>query len=574
MMSCCFSNAGEELDFEQPRPAASSWQHNRMTEPDPEELDAETEAAMSRNANDRRPGALPSEALETKTPGVTSPKRPPIIMTAEDALFDRLDKNHDGVLTREEFEKFKARVQDMMKPASPRSSSDAEMEHPLIKQGASNPMAIGALNALNVFDLTDCPGAVKNLDDIIIKPNIDTGEPSGKGASAQHLADDVIQKVNGKRGPSVQRLPLGRMVHEGYIQFLEHGGRTSAVGAGKWVISPGCGRWGKTAHVSEKLIAHGSVTIAWVQHGEIGLAMMSGREVLLDAGLHVYNNPAFIFDRSIDKNVDYIKHGTFHIIRVPRGKFAKVWVASTAGGKQPRLLSEGLHAVDSSFFSYEGMCPILVEKHIVHGGLQLLRVPSGHVAKITNDSQPQLLGPGFHFFEGMHIQYVSMVCISDKVITHGRITVVRVSRGEVLVAWLHNEPLILEDPGVYGYDDPKFVYVRHQPARDKIVGLGEKKVVKVKDGEVAISHQHGKLRILKPGRHILDDPTHTVGGFLPKEDGDKLIRGIHTSNPTLICGCNPLPYKFVEAIEPISPRTPRLNASMDGWKSKSADMLL
>jgi len=459
-----------------------------------------------------------------------------------------VDADGDGLVSKEEYERFKTDGQDLHKSTSP--------DHELIVQGARDPMAIGEMNALHVFDMTDCPGSVTNLDDIIIKPSIGASAPnskeekkqtSQKDVPAQSLADQIVQKVNGKRSAPAWRLGRGRMVHEGYFQFIEHSGRTSAVGAGKWTLA--VGRWGKTAHVSEKLISSGNVTIAWVQRSQLGLGWLSGREVLLDAGIHVYNNPGFTFDRAIDKDVDYIQHGTFHIVRVPRGKFAKVWISTSTGGKQPRLLTEGLHCADCSFFTYEGMCSILTEKHIVHGTHQLLRVPSGHVAKITHDSQPQLLGPGFHFYEGMMVQYLGLVPISDKVITHGKITIVRVSTGEVVLAWLHNEPLFLEDPGTYGFADPKFVYVQHVPSREKIVALGEKKVVKVRDGEVAISHQHGKLRFLQPGRHILDDPTQTVSGFLPKEEANKLVRGIHSAQPYLSFGCHPLPYKYVDGIQ-------------------------
>mmetsp|Transcript_31430 Transcript_31430/g.57010 ORF Transcript_31430/g.57010 Transcript_31430/m.57010 type:complete len:489 (+) Transcript_31430:51-1517(+) len=444
-----------------------------------------------------------------------------------------------------------------------RRSHSSAMEHPLIVQGSSNPMAIGQLNALNAFSLKDCPGVVKNLEDIVRKPNTFR---DGRDASERDLADEVVRCINGKTTPHARRFPVGgRLVHEGYIQFIAHSGRTEAVTAGKWLMMPG-GSWGKIAHLSEPLMVYGNVTIVWVQRRQIGLAWESGREVLLEAGLHAYNNPAFIYERSVDRNADYIQHGTFHIVRVPRGKFGKVWVASATGGPQPRLLAEGLHCLDSGLFSYEGMVAI-AERHIMHGGLQLLRVPSGHIAKINNDGQPQFLGPGFHFFESTLTQYVSLVSSSDKVITHGSLTLVRVSKGEVVVAWLHNEPLVLEKPGTYGFEDPKFVYVRHQPASDKIVGLGEKKVVKVRNGEVGISHQHGTLRILRPGRHMLDDTTQSIGGFLPTEDADRLVAGyVQFFNCS---GCSPLPYKFVDPAEHnFQAVEQRPDSSLDSWMPK------
>merc|ERR1719443_540520 len=108
------------------------------------------------------------------------------------------------------------------------------------------------------------------------------------------------------------------------------------------------------------------------------------------------------------------------------------------------------------------------------------------------------------------IQYAGLTSLSEKVIKHGTITVFRVSKGEVAVAWLNNEPLLLQDPGNYGYDDPNFAYVRHQPNSDKVVALGDKKIVTVREGEVGISHDHGVLKVLEPGQHVLEDGAQTI----------------------------------------------------------------
>merc|ERR1712159_100038 len=97
------------------------------------------------------------------------------------------------------------------------------------------------------------------------------------------------------------------------------------------------------------------------------------------------------FERTIDMNTEYVEHGTLHVIRVPKRKYAKAWASSQHGGLVPRLLSEGIHMVDSSLFKFEGMIS-LGELHISHGAVNILRVPKGQVIKSVEEGRPQLLG--------------------------------------------------------------------------------------------------------------------------------------------------------------------------------------
>eukprot|EP00931_Biecheleriopsis_adriatica_P023483 TRINITY_DN14823_c0_g1_i1.p1 TRINITY_DN14823_c0_g1~~TRINITY_DN14823_c0_g1_i1.p1 ORF type:complete len:493 (+),score=80.53 TRINITY_DN14823_c0_g1_i1:32-1510(+) len=413
-----------------------------------------------------------------------------------------------------------------------RRTDGGQIEHPLIAQGNSSP----DFQKLSAFNVQDCAGVIKDLDSIIRKPSVSNVDEL---KDPRALADEIVKQINGKAGTAAKRWLWGRMVHEGYIQFIQNGSRTEAVAAGRWNLLWRRANWAKMYHLNEKRIVHGNVTVVWIQRRELGLAWETGREVVLDAGLHVYNNPTFVLERTVDRSTEYVSHGTLHIVRVPKGKFAKVWVSATTGGLQPRVLAEGTHMLDCSLFSYEGLVAA-TDRHIQHGSLQLLRIPSSHIGKVNHDGQPQLLGPGFHFFESSYFQFVSLASLADKVITHGTITLIRVCEGEVAVAWLNHEPLLLDAPGSYGYDDRNFVYVRHQPVSDKVIGVGSRKVVTVHDGEVCVSYQHGALRILQPGRHILEDPSQTVGGFLPKEEAHRLTQGrtkVPLPLPLAGCGC-------------------------------------
>lgn len=96
------------------------------------------------------------------------------------------------------------------------------------------------------------------------------------------------------------------------------------------------------------------------------------------------------------------------------------------------------------------------------------------------------------------------------------------NKGEVALAWYNNEPLLLETPGCYSYDDPNFIFVRHQTLADKIITIGSRKIVMVNAGEVGISYNNGVLQVLQPGRHILEDASHVFDDFLSTQQ--KILR--------------------------------------------------
>lgn len=383
----------------------------------------------------------------------------------------------------------------------------------VLKPGQPTP----ACGSEDTFTLQGCPGFINGLDTVIRRPNVGEDDP---GASISKCKDAIIRKVN-HHGCAATRCLLGKLVPVGLIQFLDHNGRTEAVGAGRWICGFRRANWARAIPLNENRIIYGNVTIVSIQKKKFGLAWDNGREVLLGEGIHVYNDPAFVFERIVEQSNEHIHHGTFHIVRVPRGKLAKVWASAGAVGLQPRLLSEGMHVIDSPNFTYEGLSSAM-EQHIGHGSLHLMRVPKGYCTKIIDDGRPQLLGQGYHLFESPTFQYIGVSSLSDKLITHGTMSLLKVGKGEVAVAWLNNEPMLIENPGYYSFDDPTFAFVRHQPVNDKIIALGAKKIVNVGKGEVALSNNHGILEQLPPGRHILEDAAQTIDGFLPAQSNQNV----------------------------------------------------
>lgn len=134
--------------------------------------------------------------------------------------------------------------------------------------------------------------------------------------------------------------------------------------------------------------------------------------------------------------------------------------------------------------------------------------------KVFLDNVPRLLGPGRHALESVNFKYCGVAEMTDQVIRHGTITILRVPLGEIGLAWQLNEPYFIEQSGLYAYNSPDFTFVDHQPANEKIVELGGKKIVSVWTGEVGIMYRNGELDVLDHGRHVIDAATHVFECFL------------------------------------------------------------
>merc|ERR1719265_1485883 len=99
-------------------------------------------------------------------------------------------------------------------------------------------------------------------------------------------------------------------------------------------------------------------------------------------------------------------------------------------------------------------------------------------------------------------------------IQHGTITMVQVNLGEIGVAWDKNQPFFIDEAGLYSFNSPDFQFIRHVSTNERVIELGAKKIIMVYTGEVGISYDHGELRILNHGRHIIDAATVSFEGFL------------------------------------------------------------
>jgi len=163
-------------------------------------------------------------------------------------------------------------------------------------------------------------------------------------------------------------------------------------------------------------------------------------------------------------------------------------------------------------------------------------VPKGSVGLVYESQFPWLLSEGVHIYDSPTLEFVGLKSKLDPQIIHGTISRFRVQKGEVGLAWLNNEPMLIEDLGTYMVDSPNFKFVSLKDALEKTIALGAKKIITVNSGEVAVTFKAGALAILHPGRHYIDSIDHIFHGFLSMQQTSlKLTTEGGRENELLTC---------------------------------------
>lgn len=330
---------------------------------------------------------------------------------------------------------------------------------------------------------------------------------------------DIVRILNGGEDwLPVRNSPMGQLVGPGSIRVVQNSGRMYALGAGRWMLKQrykiaGYARWASDQAINlnnTNKVQVGALTICRVGPNQIGLAFEHATQaVLLAPGLHAYNNPAFTFKETVDVQSSYFQHGSFHVVRVCRGSYALVWESQT----QPRILREGNYAVGSPTFRFEKFIDMSTT-YIRHGTIHIIQVPKGQLAMVTEDVTPKLLPTGVHMVDHPNFQFGSLVQLSAPLIQHGTITRFRVGRGEVGLATWNNEAVFVDVPGTYQVDSPDFAYHKAESVSARLLQNGNKKVVTVFSGEVGLSYHAGQLDVLQPGRHVISAADHFFDSFL------------------------------------------------------------
>jgi len=146
--------------------------------------------------------------------------------------------------------------------------------------------------------------------------------------------------------------------------------------------------------------AYGSYVLN-VPPNKFALAWSGLEPKIYGVGPHVIHDPNFKFDVDkgfINQSNSYITHGSIHIIRVPAGYLAKIWI-----GNRPFLLEYNEHAYvfNSSLFELlNPNSPFLkaTEELILHGSIKRVMPHTGRVAVTYENGnlviiEPNIEGP-------------------------------------------------------------------------------------------------------------------------------------------------------------------------------------
>mmetsp|Transcript_2689 Transcript_2689/g.4932 ORF Transcript_2689/g.4932 Transcript_2689/m.4932 type:complete len:819 (-) Transcript_2689:411-2867(-) len=320
---------------------------------------------------------------------------------------------------------------------------------------------------------------------------------------------------------------LGHVVKPGFISFYTKNGKTFATTEGRWWLmkSPVKSHWmygHRNVSLDNDHISAGEVHIIRILPGEVGLIRAQGTEVLLDVGTHVFNSGTVsLIGRYAYSNEKYFHHGRYHYLRVERGFMAKVWTVVSLDGVDtvvPRLIGQGVHFIDNHMFKFDGFVKCS-ERVIEHGSIHRIAVVKGHLAKVVQESKNRILGEGDHIIESTDFQFIGFEDVTKtNCIQHGTITILRVTKGKIALAWNNSDPLFISEPGMYEFDSPDFTFDSFRDAEENLIQLGSKKIVQVQTGQVAVTYDDGLLKILHNGTHEINSSTHIIHRFLSTQE--------------------------------------------------------
>ncbi len=218
---------------------------------------------------------------------------------------------------------------------------------------------------------------------------------------------------------------------------------------------------------------------------------------IYDQGTYIIHDATFNFDKDrgdvfnaaadlIDQNTPYIKHGIYHILRIPAGKIAKI----TVNG-QPYLLehSEKPYVIKTPYFELkdredksvkddQAQDPFIDAStyYINHGIMHRIRVPQGKLAKVWFGTRPEILeardepyefrDPLFRIernSEEKEEDQRYFFDVTSEYIQHGTIHRLRIPQGSYAKVWHGTRPDLLParmEP--YEFRDPQFRLEEHR----------------------------------------------------------------------------------------------------------------
>ncbi|CAF4143357.1 unnamed protein product [Adineta steineri] len=194
----------------------------------------------------------------------------------------------------------------------------------------------------------------------------------------------------------------------------------------------------------------------------------------------------------------------------------------------------------------------LLERSRMPTGLGYNLIQDGKLGLAMFNRSPKFLAPGRYTFYSPFNHLISVVSITDKVITLSNIQIVTINQGELGLS-LRNGESILLDPGRYILTAPH-IFEKSTPANAQYIELGTYRRITVPVGFVAVAFDIGKQIIIRPedtetGPFETNSPTFLFdkkSGFqsvqLQVRELDQLV--VNTRDGITIIAKGPITYRI------------------------------
>ena len=287
----------------------------------------------------------------------------------------------------------------------------------------------------------------------------------------------------------------------------------------------------KEFNLGRKTIMSQSSLGTRIEPDEFRLVSLNNKPELVPPSKDPYRKQIFVFPNKTKELGNHKQTKLFfgaygsYVVNVPIGKIALAWK-----GNVPIMLGTGPHVIhdpNMRKISEENLVDISTS-YIKHGTYHILRVPQGHVAKILIKNTPYFLVPSSepYIFNEPVIEFEKdLTKLTSGYIAHGNYHIIQVPNNKVAKIWIGSQAYILEaDNKPYVYNNPSF---RLEPknenenfesATERVIIHGSIKRLMPRTGEVAITFDNGRLETY--GASIDNEPTmitsanHSFEGFL------------------------------------------------------------
>ena len=277
--------------------------------------------------------------------------------------------------------------------------------------------------------------------------------------------------------------------------------------ASKHSCETGCVKW-PILFLSLPLPCYALSKISCIKQNEIGVVthMMGGAHIL-PAGCHLSGCCTTV--RKFDIKQDKIRNGNMWIVRVLPGQYG---LALSSG--KPLILLPGRHAICDPMFDYIGSEDVN-QPMISHRTIKIITVPRGQVGLVMVKGEGHFLRPGRHFINQPNLRWIGFKKLTTEYISVGSKHRIVIPDGKIGLAWDNGKPTILKHGEVYNISSPYFRYVKSVELTSPVIVHGAIKIITVREGVFGVSYDEGVMSILEPGRWVLSKGTQSFAGFLP-----------------------------------------------------------